>query len=160
MSDSDNNDSVFSFEQEHQNVRSGFIDEDSSYYSDEKHTLNKPNMVVRIDPVKNKRVKVEFHETTLTPNRFIKNAVTGVIEAPFRVGSADEDLFFSVMLSTGECGQTPPCLFYDSPEQYERHFFTSVSDEAKLRWRTRYAHAVYARNKKYGRAKEELIEVK
>lgn len=160
MSDSDNNESVFSFEQAHQNVRTGFIDDESTYYSDDKHSLNKPNSVIRVDPVKNKRVKVEFYETALIPNRFIKNAVTGAIESPFRVGSADEDLFFSVMLTTGECGQTPPCLFYDSPEQYERHFFAAVSDEAKLRWRTRYAHAVYQRNKKHGRAKEEVIEVK
>jgi|LauGreDrversion4_2_1035121.scaffolds.fasta_scaffold625303_2 hypothetical protein len=160
MADSDNDESVFSFENEHQNIRTGFMDEESTYYSDEKRTLNKPNKVLRVDPVKNKPVKVEFFETILTPNRFIKNAVTGVIEAPFRVGSSDEDLFFSVMLSTGECGKTPPCLFYDSPEQYERHFYTTVSEETKLRWRNRYAQAVYNRNKKNERSKEEVIEVK
>jgi hypothetical protein len=160
MSDSDNDESVFSFENQHQNIRTGFIDEDATDYSDDKHTLNKPLSIVRIDPVKNKRMKVEFYETVLTPNRFIKNALTGVIESPYRVGSADEDLFYSVMLSTGECGQTPPCLFYDSPEQYERHFYTTVPDEVKLRWRTRYAHAVYERNKKSGHTKDEFVQVK
>lgn len=158
MSDTDNDESVFTFEHAHQNNRSGFIDDDSTYYSDDKHAINKPNTVIRIDPVKNKRTKVTFFETSLTPNRFIKNAITGVIESPFRVGTADEDLFFSVILSTGECGQTPPCLFYDSPEQYERHFFTTVSDEAKLRWRTRYANAVHSRNKQSTKTTEILVK--
>jgi hypothetical protein len=160
MSDSDNEDSIFSFEPAHQNNRTGYIDDESTYYSDGKVTLNKPHSVIRIDPVKNKRTKIEFFETPLTPNRFIKNALTGAVESPFRVGSPDEDLFFSVILSTGECGQTPPCLFYDSPEQYERHFFTTVSDEAKIKWRTRYANAVYQRNKVAERNKDVSVEVK
>jgi hypothetical protein len=150
MSDTHTDDddaSVFSLENQHQNNRTGFMDDESTYYSDGKHTVNKPNTVIRFDPARNKRVKVEFFETTLAPNRYIKNAITGAIEAPFRVGTEDEDLFFSVFLSTGECGPTPPCLFYDSPEQYERHFYTTVSDELKVRWRTRYANAVYERNK-------------
>ena len=102
---------------------------------------------------------MEFFETTLAANRYIKNAITGAIEAPFRVGTEDEDLFFSVFLSTGECGPTPPCLFYDSPEQYERHFYTKVSDELKARWRARYANAVYERNKMSNR-KADSVEVK
>jgi len=158
MSDTDNEESVFSFEHAHQNNRTGFIEDDSTYYSDDKNAMNKPNTVIRIDPVKNKRTKVTFFETSLTPNRFIKNAITGAIEAPFRVGTADEDLFFSVVLSTGECGQTPPCLFYDSPEQYERHFFTTVSDETKLRWRSRYANAVHLRNKQSAKTTEILVK--
>lgn len=158
MSDTDS-DSVFSDEPIHQNNRNGFIEDDSTYYSDEKQALNKPNTVIRIDPVKSKRVKVTFFETLLTPNRFIKNAVTGALEAPFRVGTKDEDLFFSVMLSTGECGQNPPCLFYDSPEQYERHFFTIVSDDAKLRWRERYANAVHERNKQTSKSTESTVLV-
>ena len=135
------------------------MDDESTYYSDGKHTANKPNTVIRFDSERNKRVKVEFFETTLAANRYIKNAITGAIEAPFRVGTEDEDLFFSVFLSTGECGPTPPCLFYDSPEQYERHFYTKVSDELKARWRARYANAVYERNKMSNR-KADSVEVK
>ena len=163
MSDTDNDgETVFSFENQHQNNRTGFMDDESTYYSDGKHTVNKPNTVIRFDSERNKRVKVEFFETTLAPNRYIKNAITGAIEAPFRVGTEDEDLFFSVFLSTGECGPTPPCLFYDSPEQYERHFYTKVSDELKVRWRTRYANAVYERNKASSSANRntESVQVK
>jgi len=153
MSQTDD-ESDYSFEYAHQNNRTGVMEDDSTYYSDEKRIFHKPNTVIRIDPARNRRVKVTFFETSLTPNRFIKNAVTGAVEAPFRVGTKDEDLFFSVMLSTGECGQTPPCLFYDTPEQYERHFFATLSDEVKLRWRTRYADAVNERNQHSSNAPE------
>ncbi len=123
---------------QHVNHRTGFVDDESSDYTDNKQTLNKPLCVVRFDPSKEKNVKIEFFETSLSPNRIIKNAVTGILQGNCRVGSSDEDLFFSVMLSSGECGQTPPCLFYDSPEQYEKHFHTEVSEQRKASWRLKY----------------------
>ena len=58
----------------------------------------------------------------------------GIDRDYFRVGTADEDLFFSVILATGEFGQNAPTLFYDNPEQYERHFFTKVSQKSKDMW--------------------------
>ena len=61
----------------------------------------------------------------------------------FRAGSRDEDLFFSVILATGELGQNAPALFYDNPEQYERHFFTKVSNEIKERWEDKKDRALY-----------------
>ena len=61
----------------------------------------------------------------------IRNAVTGVYYN-FIVGSADEDIFFKVTDSTGRNGRKEPLmLYYDSPEQYENHHFTSVSPEIK-----------------------------
>lgn len=135
MSDTD---SIFSEELPHVNLRNGFIDDESSNYTDTKQTLNKPLCVLRFDPTKGKNVKVEFYETSLSPNRIIKNAVTGILQGNCRVGSSDEDLFFSVLLASGECGQTPPCLFYESPEQYEKHFYTELSEKTKSAWRLKY----------------------
>jgi hypothetical protein len=157
MSIASDTDSVFSFEQQqHINVRSGFVDDDSSYSSDSKNA-KKPSYVVRYDTAKQKRIKVNYVETSLTPNRYIRNAVTGIVQAPFRVGSADEDLFFSVMLSTGECGQTPPCLFYDSPEQYERHMYTELSEATKVAWREKYNDAIQKRNLKTAKHTESTM---
>ena len=51
-----------------------------------------------------------------------------------KYGSKDEDGLFSIILATGEFGQTPPILFYDSPEEYERHFGVNLSKETKQRW--------------------------
>ena len=67
----------------------------------------------------------------------IRNAVTGVKENVM-VGSADEDLFFKVTVSTGRYGRKEPLmLYYDSPEQFENHHFTTVSQDIKNQWHTK-----------------------
>lgn len=64
----------------------------------------------------------------------IINAVTGN-KYNIKVGSAEENLFFKVTDSTGFNGRNEPLmLYYDSPEQYENHYFTNVSQEAKKQW--------------------------
>ena len=71
----------------------------------------------------------------------IRNAVTGV-RYNINVGSADEDLFFKVTDSTGRNGRKEPMmLYYDSPEQYENHHFTTVSPEVKQKWNKRHLEA-------------------
>lgn len=71
----------------------------------------------------------------------IRNAVTGAYYS-FIVGSADEDLFFKVTDSTGRNGRKDPLmLYYDSPEQYENHHFTSVPLELKQKWSQRSREA-------------------
>ena len=80
---------------------------------------------------KNKQI-ITFYETNNnTP--YCMNAMTNWAYS-VKFGSRDEDRLFSVILATGETGQTPPILFYDSPEEYERHFDTTVSKETKQRW--------------------------
>jgi len=63
---------------------------------------------------------------------FIRNAVTGQ-RSQFKVGSNDEDRFFSVIIGTGE-HQSPITLFYISPEEYERHHRCILNQETKERW--------------------------
>ena len=65
---------------------------------------------------------------------FIRNAVTGV-RYDTVVGSSDEDLFFKVIDSVGRNGTKEPLmLYFDSPEQYENHHFTTVSPDVKQKW--------------------------
>ena len=98
------------------------------------------NSIYRV--VDGKSVKIVFYQTSTTPNMYIRDAITGVRCPPFRVGTEDEDLFFSVMLATGETGRREPSvLFYDNPEQYERHFFTKVSAETKRAWMAKATEA-------------------
>jgi hypothetical protein len=80
-----------------------------------------------------KRVTIHAYFTGTNPGALIRNAVTGRRYA-HRVGYAEEDLYFSVILATGELGQTSRVFFYDNPEQYERHFYTKLSAETKVRW--------------------------
>jgi len=64
----------------------------------------------------------------------IRNAVTGE-RYEYKVGSKEQDLFYSVALCTGENGMKESLsLFYDSPEQYENHRFISLNVTEKSEW--------------------------
>ena len=69
-----------------------------------------------------------------SPGSPIVNAVTGQKYAGHIVGKFHEDLYFKVMLCSGENGPNPVTLFYDSPSQYEKHFQRTVSDRNQNIW--------------------------
>lgn len=64
----------------------------------------------------------------------IRNAISGSYCYGDRVGSKQEDLYYKVGISTGDIGKDTISLFYDSPEQYERHMYTTVDSENKKLW--------------------------
>jgi hypothetical protein len=84
--------------------------------------------------VGHKKVEMEVYSSSTTPGRMIRDAITGVKYSQYRVGSVNEHLFFKVGLATGELGNNGGALFFDSPEQYERHMKTTVSPEIKQKW--------------------------
>jgi hypothetical protein len=87
-----------------------------------------------------KRITIENYGSRLS-RTFARNAVTGV-RYNICVGSADEDILFKVCEATGRNGRKDPLmLYYDSPEQYENHQFTSVSSDIKQMWNKRYLAA-------------------
>lgn len=89
-----------------------------------------------------KTKRIEFYETPAIIGRYIRDAVTGKRCAPFRFGSKEEDLFYSVTLATGENGtRQAPILFFDNPEQYERLFHTQIPQHAKELWLEKRANA-------------------
>lgn len=53
-----------------------------------------------------------------------------------KVGLFDEDVYFKVMICTGEnkTRNEPITLFYHTPEQYENHFQVHLPIEEKKRW--------------------------
>jgi hypothetical protein len=65
----------------------------------------------------------------------IRNAETGNFYK-YKVGSKSEDLFFKVALATGELKTKngSNVLFYDSPEQYDKHLDQEVSQTIKQTW--------------------------
>jgi hypothetical protein len=63
----------------------------------------------------------------------IRNAETGEYYK-YKVGTMDEDLFFKVMISTGEVPSGPLTLFYDSLEHYERHHCVFLDNFTKKHW--------------------------
>jgi hypothetical protein len=97
--------------------------------------------------VKNKRIKVYTSGGVGTK---IRDAETGEYY-PNRVGSRDEDLFYKVIVSTGECNSANGynALFYFSPQHYENHLYTNVDPEIASEWEIR-------RNKRVKELKMEI----
>jgi hypothetical protein len=82
-----------------------------------------------------KRITIENYGTGSQGSK-IKNAVTGSYYGNnITVGSVYEDILFKVIESSGRNGrQNPLMLYYDTPQQYENHHFTKVSENVKQRW--------------------------
>ena len=78
-----------------------------------------------------KLVDVEFYTTTASPGVPIRDAITGAKNTENRVGSHTEDVFFKTNWSVG---QEMHLMFFDSPEQFERHMRTTVSEATKQKW--------------------------
>jgi hypothetical protein len=92
------------------------------------HKLTK-NIVVNS---KNKNIEIGVYGSGSHESP-IRNAETGEYYK-YKVGTMNEDLFFKVMISTGEVPSGPLTLFYDSPEHYERHQYLELDDLTKKRW--------------------------
>jgi hypothetical protein len=84
--------------------------------------------------IDNKKVEIEVYSTNYTPGLMIRDAITGDKYCQFRVGSVNEYQFFKVRILTGELGKDGVTLFFDSPEQYERHMKAEVSTANKEKW--------------------------
>jgi len=81
-----------------------------------------------------KRTKVEVY-TSNGHGCHIRNAETGEYYSHI-VGTADEDLYFTVILATGECKSAngSRTLFYLSPQHYMTHLNTELDTEIIARW--------------------------
>ena len=78
--------------------------------------------------------KIEIYTSSGTGNR-IRDAETGEY-LNYIVGSRDEDLFYKVMLATGECKSKNGSytLFFSSPEHYANHLLCQVDPKAASAW--------------------------
>jgi hypothetical protein len=91
-----------------------------------------------------KKHEIDAYSTSSNPGTKIRDAITGAKESRYKVGSADEDLFFKVRMGISHVGfandpdKTETTLFYDNPEQYERHMHTTVSQQIKEKWQEKY----------------------
>jgi len=81
-----------------------------------------------------KNVRIDCY-TSGDSGMTIRNAETGQYYK-YKIGSKHEDLFFKIALATGELNTSngSNVLFYDSPEQYEKHLIAEVDQEIKDMW--------------------------
>lgn len=78
--------------------------------------------------------KIRIYTTSGTGSN-IRDAETGQYYSNI-VGSKDENLFFKVILATGECksANKSSTLFYLSPQHYANHLLCHLSDEIIHNW--------------------------
>lgn len=88
--------------------------------------------------VNGRKVPVEYYFTNDTPGATIRNAVTGIYETGNRFGKKEEDLFFKTSVPGPS---TNHILFYDGPDEFERHFFSELSEETKTKWQVKAFNA-------------------
>lgn len=103
--------------------------------------------------------KIEFYTSSGKGNH-IRDAETGEY-TDYIVGSKDEDLFFKVLLATGECSSTNGSytLFYDSPQHYANHLNCEINPKTCVAWEEkrdkRLIEIKYSKSKKF-----ESVEVR
>ena len=86
---------------------------------------------------KPKRTKIEIY-TTGGVGSNIKDAETGEYYSS-KVGTANENYFFKVILATGECDKSngSTTLFFTSPHHYMAHMHGNVPQKAIEKWNAR-----------------------
>ena len=100
----------------------------------EKYTI--PFNKIWVDGKFYKQITIKNYGSGCQGTRII-NAVTGT-KYNIKVGSPEENTLFKVTDSSGVNGRNEPLmLYYDSPEQYENHYFTNVSPNTKQQWTQR-----------------------
>jgi hypothetical protein len=98
-------------------------------------TLDKGYAVAKL-VIGNLPAKIPYYHTSYHPGSTIRNAVTGIYQTPHSVGKPNQDLYFKVIFPVPSPSDAHQ-LFYDSPDQYEKHFHCQVSDAVRKKWNDR-----------------------
>jgi hypothetical protein len=95
--------------------------------------MNDPGYYTYKKNIGYEKVKIECYATDAFKN--IRNATTG-ITIHHRAGSKYDDLYFKVtdVSGYGRKLKFTKHLYYDSPEEYERHQFIKLSTQTKEKW--------------------------
>lgn len=119
--------------------------DDSTTYSDVVSKKKRNKNIMNDDPghkiIGNKYDKFEYYAGSMLPGASIRNAVTGIREYNLKVGSwNDESQFFKVRYAGNYSTNNPDVLYYDSPEQAERHMKSNINQTLKNKWQKRYEY--------------------
>ena len=78
-----------------------------------------------------KNINIEFYSSF--ENGYIRNAITG-LRSNGKVGSREENCYFKVKMTSNITKKGSGILFYDSPEQFEKHQYCILSTNIKENW--------------------------
>ena len=81
-----------------------------------------------------KRSKIDIYTSGGTGSN-IRDAITGQYMSDI-VGTTDEDKYYKVGISTGECKSKngSNTLFFTSPNEYARHFYVELNENVYKMW--------------------------
>lgn len=79
-----------------------------------------------------KKARIEFYNSGVNIGNKIRDPITGV-RTNHRIGSSDELMYFKARMNCIPT-KTHITLFYDSPEQYERHHKCILPQNIKEKW--------------------------
>jgi hypothetical protein len=96
------------------------------------HIYRRTTTVEKKGKTYNKIFKVGLYASGCVGSN-IRDAVTGVYYN-YKVGSKDEDRFFSVVDCTGTQSNSTITYFYQSPNHYETVNKTTVNENTHYRW--------------------------
>ena len=130
--------------------------------NDSKNSDSGYNKIYRYTVGKNglkKKTAIEIY-TTGGIGSNIRDAETGVYYTN-KVGSIDENLFYKVILSTGECKKKSNTLFFRTPRQFMKYLQCDLSEVAIQKWQDRYDDLCNGKNirEKYRDSKAEILVV-
>ena len=102
--------------------------------------MKRPGVYTLKKIINGKQQKIRLFPTRNSPGARMINAITGYPyydddnqQFPYRVGTKQEDDLFKVRMLDGSCG-SGDLLFYESPDQFERHQHCSLLDNVKKQW--------------------------
>lgn len=125
-------------------------DEESQYSEStlSKRSGKKKLLISNVDKdyfkIKTTTYKVNGYDVINSPGIKIRNAVTGYYEytssnnKSCRVGSLHEYCFFTMKLCINGYNREGRILFYDNPEQCERHLRIKIDKNIKSQWKEKY----------------------
>lgn len=117
------------------------IESTSSMDTETRQKIKRQEMYKRIDPdyyfyYISPKQKIELYSTPQNTYKLIRHAITG-IRMEYYVGSKYEDLYFVVVDTLGNPRfptENARRLYYNSPEEFERHQQMTLSQSIKEDW--------------------------
>jgi hypothetical protein len=133
------------YDEQSYNYHDTIVSSDSTVYTSPQSKRRAMAEYMKSDPgyrrIGKKNDKIDYYNTSIIPGTSIRNAISGIREYNMKVGSpVAESQFFKVRYAGEGISNVngPDTLFYDTPEQFERHMNCSVKTVSKKIWKSRY----------------------
>lgn len=132
------------------------VESESTVYSSPRAKRKAMEEMLKLDSgyrsIGSKKDKLVYYATNIVAGNPIRNAVTGIREYNLKIGDpVAESQFFKIIYAGNGISNTtgPDSLYYDSPEQCERHMKINLRQPVKDKWRKKYDLAIQSNNTDY-----------